>query len=58
VLARLPQGPQAPAAGAGSPVALRQGHLLATTFHPELTDDARFHRYFLQMVAARQGGPV
>lgn len=30
-------------------VAARQGHLLATAFHPELTDDSRFHRYFLTM---------
>jgi 5'-phosphate synthase pdxT subunit len=36
----------------GSPVALRQGPLLATSFHPELTDDDRFHRYFLKI--ARQ----
>jgi len=28
-------------------VAVRQGHLLGTSFHPELTDDDRFHRYFL-----------
>jgi 5'-phosphate synthase pdxT subunit len=28
-------------------VAARQDHLLATAFHPELTDDDRFHRYFL-----------
>jgi len=28
-------------------VAVRQGHLLGTAFHPELTDDDRFHRYFL-----------
>ncbi len=32
-------------------VAVRQGGLLATAFHPELTDDNRFHRYFVQMVA-------
>jgi 5'-phosphate synthase pdxT subunit len=51
VLARLP----AEAASAtGSPVALRQGPLLATSFHPELTDDDRFHRYFLEIV--RQQG--
>lgn len=30
-------------------VAARQGNLLATSFHPELTDDDRFHRYFLEM---------
>lgn len=32
-------------------VAARQGRLLATSFHPELTDDYRFHRYFLEMTA-------
>lgn len=42
VMARLPDG---------TPVAVRQGHLLATSFHPELTDDTRFHEYFLGMVA-------
>jgi 5'-phosphate synthase pdxT subunit len=30
-------------------VAARQGHLLATSFHPELTEDNRFHRYFVEM---------
>lgn len=30
-------------------VAARQGNLLATSFHPELTDDPRFHRYFLSL---------
>lgn len=30
-------------------VAARQGHLLATSFHPELTPDDRFHRYFVNM---------
>ncbi len=35
----------------GSVVAMRQGHRLATAFHPELTPDVRFHRYFLQEVA-------
>jgi 5'-phosphate synthase pdxT subunit len=33
----------------GRIVAARQGHLLATSFHPELTDDDRFHRYFLHL---------
>lgn len=31
-------------------VAARQGHLLAASFHPELTDDERMHAYFMQMV--------
>ena len=30
-------------------VAAREGHLLATAFHPELTDDLRVHRYFLSL---------
>lgn len=31
-------------------VAVKQGNLLATAFHPELTDDERIHRYFLSFV--------
>ncbi len=34
------------------PVAVRQGHLLATSFHPELTGDARMHAYFVTRVVA------
>jgi len=34
----------------GRIVAARQGRMLATSFHPELTADDRFHRYFLSMV--------
>ncbi len=33
----------------GRIVAARQGKLLATSFHPELTGDERFHRYFLEL---------
>jgi 5'-phosphate synthase pdxT subunit len=33
----------------GRIVAARQGHLLATSFHPELTGDVRFHRYFMEL---------
>jgi len=33
----------------GRIVAARQGHLLATSFHPELTNDTRFHEYFLSL---------
>ena len=32
----------------GKIVAVRQGHMLATAFHPELTDDVRVHEYFLR----------
>ena len=34
----------------GTPVAALEGKLLATAFHPELTNDNRFHRYFLEMI--------
>jgi 5'-phosphate synthase pdxT subunit len=33
-------------------IAVRQGNLLATSFHPEVTDDLRIHRYFLDLVRA------
>lgn len=34
----------------GEPLALREGRCLAVAFHPELTDDARVHAYFLESV--------
>ncbi len=34
----------------GHPVMVRQGHLLATSFHPELAGDRRIHELFLQMI--------
>lgn len=37
----------------GRIVAAQQGRLLATSFHPELTPDDRFHRYFLHLVARK-----
>ena len=33
----------------GRIVAAQQGHFLATSFHPELTNDTRFHEYFLSL---------
>jgi 5'-phosphate synthase pdxT subunit len=44
VLATLPDG---------RIVAARQNNLLATSFHPELTGDSRFHRYFTLMINAK-----
>jgi 5'-phosphate synthase pdxT subunit len=41
ILASLPDG---------RIVAAQQGHFLATSFHPELTGDSRFHKYFLTLV--------
>ena len=37
----------------GTVVAARQDKLLVTAFHPELTGDYRFHRYFLDMVSGK-----
>ena len=34
------------------PVAVRQGHLMATSFHPELTGDARMHQFFVSTMVA------
>ncbi len=34
----------------GEPVLLRDGHVLVAAFHPELTDDLRIHRRFLELV--------
>jgi 5'-phosphate synthase pdxT subunit len=50
VLGRVAEG-----AAAGRIVAVRQGNLLATAFHPELTGDLRVHRYFVDLVAAAIG---
>jgi len=38
------------ASGLVHPVAVRQNHLLATSFHPELTHDRAVHRYFIEEV--------
>lgn len=42
VLSKLPSG---------AVVAVREGSLLATSFHPELTGDTRVHEYFLDMIS-------
>jgi 5'-phosphate synthase pdxT subunit len=39
----------------GSPVLVRQGHLLAATFHPELSADRRVHRLFVDLVRSASG---
>ena len=38
----------------GTGIAARQGKLLVTAFHPELTDDLRLHKYFLDIIAAKE----
>ena len=49
VLAAIPRDPAAGAA-AGRIVAVRQGPLLATSFHPEVGGDSRIHRVFVDLV--------
>ncbi len=54
VLARIEQGP-----AAGRIVAVQQGNVLATSFHPELTGDQRVHRYFVDLTRrAREASPA
>jgi pyridoxal 5'-phosphate synthase pdxT subunit len=38
----------------GHPVAVREGNVLACAFHPELTDDPRFHAIFMAMTTAER----
>jgi 5'-phosphate synthase pdxT subunit len=49
---RVGEGVRALGRAAGRIVAVRQGNLLATAFHPELTGDLRIHRLFLDVVRA------
>jgi len=51
VLARVPET-RAAGSAAGRIVAVRQGPVLATAFHPELTGDGRVHRLFCDLVRA------
>jgi pyridoxal 5'-phosphate synthase pdxT subunit len=47
---RVGDGVQVLARAAGHPVAVRQGRVLATAFHPEVTGDRRIHRLFVEIV--------
>jgi 5'-phosphate synthase pdxT subunit len=42
----------------GRPIAVRQGAVLATAFHPELTPDRRVHRLFVELIRASAGRPA
>ena len=50
---RVGSGVEVLARAAGHPVAVRQGAVLATAFHPEMTGDRRIHRLFVDMVNSR-----
>ncbi|WGX99318.1 pyridoxal 5'-phosphate synthase glutaminase subunit PdxT [Nocardioides sp. L-11A] len=47
---RTGSGVEVLAEAQGHPVAVRQGHLMATSFHPEVDGDGRVHRIFLDLV--------
>ncbi|HYY01336.1 MAG TPA: pyridoxal 5'-phosphate synthase glutaminase subunit PdxT [Mycobacterium sp.] len=51
---RVGDGVQVLATAAGHPVAVRQGAVLATAFHPEVTTDRRVHRLFVDVVNGRK----
>jgi 5'-phosphate synthase pdxT subunit len=53
VLARVEEGP-----AVGRIVAVRQGPLLATSFHPEVGDDLRLHRLFVDLVRSGTARPA
>lgn len=50
---RIGPGVQVLAQAAAHPVAVRQGRVLATSFHPEVTGDRRIHRLFVDIAAGR-----
>ncbi|MBS1887936.1 MAG: pyridoxal 5'-phosphate synthase glutaminase subunit PdxT [Actinobacteria bacterium] len=47
---RTGEGVEVLATWDGHPVAIREGSVLASAFHPELTDDPRFHAIFMAMI--------
>jgi pyridoxal 5'-phosphate synthase pdxT subunit len=51
---RLGEGVEVVAEHDGKPVAARQGNVLVTAFHPELTTDRRLHGRFAEMVGGRE----
>jgi pyridoxal 5'-phosphate synthase pdxT subunit len=53
VLGTVEEGP-----GKGRVVAVRQGNLLATSFHPEVTAERRIHEYFVDLVRGSLGSPA
>jgi pyridoxal 5'-phosphate synthase pdxT subunit len=54
-IAAVGEGVEVMAERDGYPVLVRQGRLLAATFHPELSGDRRVHRFFVEMVRDQSG---
>jgi len=55
-ISRVGAGVETLATRDGAPTLVRQGRLLAATFHPELTADTRVHQLFLEMVGGATAG--
>ncbi|MGA7918535.1 MAG: pyridoxal 5'-phosphate synthase glutaminase subunit PdxT [Candidatus Acidiferrales bacterium] len=53
IIEKIGEAVEVLAEDAGHPVLVRQGRILASTFHPELTDDTTVHQYFVEL--ARNG---
>jgi 5'-phosphate synthase pdxT subunit len=51
---RVGKGVEVVATEGDDPVAVRQGSVMASTFHPELSDDSRLHQAFLEMVRGKE----
>lgn len=54
-IARVGDGVEVLAERDGFPVLVRQGRVMAATFHPELSADRRVHRYFVEMARRERG---
>jgi pyridoxal 5'-phosphate synthase pdxT subunit len=52
IIERAGPGLQVLAEYAGKPALVQRDHIMAATFHPELTDDTTVHRHFLELVGA------
>ena len=50
---RVGRGVEVIATEGNDPVAVRQGSVMAATFHPELSEDTRVHEFFLNLVRAQ-----
>lgn len=55
IVSRVQPGVEVLAEFEGKMVAVQQAHLLATAFHPELTEDTRVHEYFVEIVKRAVG---
>ena len=53
---KIESGVEILATSHGHPVAVRQGNILATSFHPELTEDNAVHRYFIDQICQSSKG--